>query len=139
MNDAMSLGIHRIWKDILIQRLGPTHGSKLLDSAGGTGDITFRYIRYLKHVPNHQGLKSYVTVCDINKNMLEVGKTRAIKEGFTNEETIEIDWKECDAEKLSFDNDSYTAYTIAFGIRNVTHIDKVNKIVLYCIKINYIN
>ncbi|XP_076637345.1 ubiquinone biosynthesis protein COQ3, mitochondrial [Colletes latitarsis] len=125
MNDAMSLGIHRIWKDIFIQRLGPTHGSKLLDSAGGTGDIAFRYLRYLKNSPNPKDLKSSVTVCDINENMLDVGKSRAKAQGWTNQNNVQIDWLQCDAEKLPFDNDSYTAYTIAFGIRNVTHIDKV--------------
>ena len=125
MNDAMSLGIHRIWKDIFMQRLGPTHGSKLLDSAGGTGDITFRYLNYLKNTRNHQGLKSSVTVCDINKNMLEVGKIRAEKQSWTSQDNVEINWEECDAENLSFENDSFTAYTIAFGIRNVTRIDKV--------------
>ncbi|XP_029042808.1 2-methoxy-6-polyprenyl-1,4-benzoquinol methylase, mitochondrial [Osmia bicornis bicornis] len=125
MNDAMSLGIHRIWKDIFIQKLGPTHGSKLLDSAGGTGDITFRYLNYLKNSPNPQNLKSSVTVCDINENMLKVGKVRAEKQGWIGQDNIEIDWKQCDAEKLPFNSDVYTAYTIAFGIRNVTHIDKV--------------
>ncbi|XP_054011409.1 2-methoxy-6-polyprenyl-1,4-benzoquinol methylase, mitochondrial [Hylaeus anthracinus] len=125
MNDAMSFGIHRIWKDIFIQRLAPTHGSRLLDSAGGTGDITFRYLQYLKNSKNYQGLKSSVTVCDINENMLDVGKIRAKKQGWTSQDNVEIEWKQCDAEKLPFNDDSYTAYTIAFGIRNVTHIDKV--------------
>lgn len=126
MNDAMSFGIHRIWKDIFIQRLGPTHGSKLLDSAGGTGDITFRYLNYLKNTFNHQNLKSSVTVCDINENMLKVGKDRIKKLGWINQNNVDIDWQQSDAENLPFKNDSYTAYTIAFGIRNVTHIDKVN-------------
>ncbi|OAD58158.1 2-methoxy-6-polyprenyl-1,4-benzoquinol methylase, mitochondrial, partial [Eufriesea mexicana] len=125
MNDAMSFGIHRIWKDIFIQRLGPTHGSKLLDSAGGTGDITFRYLNYLKNTSNHQNVKSSVTVCDINNNMLEVGKIRAKKLGWVDQNNVDIEWKQCDAEELPFEKDSYTAYTIAFGIRNVTHIDKV--------------
>ncbi|XP_012164439.1 2-methoxy-6-polyprenyl-1,4-benzoquinol methylase, mitochondrial isoform X1 [Bombus terrestris] len=125
MNDAMSFGIHRIWKDIFIQRLGPTHGTKLLDSAGGTGDITFRYLNYLKNTPNYQDVKSSVTVCDINKNMLDVGKVRAKKLGWTDQNNFNIDWKQCDAEKLPFEDDSYNAYTIAFGIRNVTHIGKV--------------
>ncbi|KAK1132768.1 2-hexaprenyl-6-methoxy-1,4-benzoquinone methyltransferase, variant 2 [Melipona bicolor] len=124
MNDAMSFGIHRIWKDIFIQRLGPTHGSKLLDSAGGTGDITFRYLNYLKNIPNHQGVKSCVTVCDINENMLEVGKVRAKKLGWIDQNDFDIEWMQCDAEKLPFQDDSYDAYTIAFGIRNVTHIEK---------------
>lgn len=135
MNDAMSFGIHRIWKDIFIQRLGPTHGSKLLDSAGGTGDITFRYLNYLKNIPNHQGVKSSVTVCDINENMLEVGKVRAKKLGWVDQNDFDIDWMQCDAEKLSFENDSYDAYTIAFGIRNVTHIEKVNQYYKILIKL----
>ncbi|KAK9297987.1 hypothetical protein QLX08_008509 [Tetragonisca angustula] len=96
MNDAMSFGIHRIWKDIFIQRLGPTHG-----------------------------VKSSVTVCDINENMLEVGKVRAKKLGWVDQNDFDIEWMQCDAEKLPFEDDSYDAYTIAFGIRNVTHIEKV--------------
>ncbi|XP_076233778.1 ubiquinone biosynthesis protein COQ3, mitochondrial [Calliopsis andreniformis] len=125
MNDSMSLGVHRVWKDIFVHRLGPPHGSKLLDSAGGTGDITFRYLKYLKTTPNPENLKSSVTVCDINENMLEVGKKRAEKLDWTKQSNVDINWKQCDAESLPFDNDSFTAYTIAFGIRNVTHIDKV--------------
>lgn len=125
MNDAMSLGIHRIWKDIFMQRLGPTHGTNLLDSAGGTGDITFRYLNYLKNIPNPTGIQSSVTVCDINENMLEVGKSRAEKLGLLKHKNVDVKWARCDAENLSFEDDSYTAYTIAFGIRNVTHIEKV--------------
>ena len=125
MNDAMSFGIHRIWKDIFIQELGPTHGSRLLDSAGGTGDIAFRYLNYLKNTSNPTNAESHVTVCDINPNMLEVGKIRSEKQGWTVENGYDIEWKEADAEKLPFPDDSFSAYTIAFGIRNVTHIDKV--------------
>lgn len=125
MNDAMSLGVHRIWKDLFIQELGPTHGSRLLDSAGGTGDIAFRYLKYLNNMKNPTNAKSHVTVCDINPNMLDVGKIRAERQGWTVENGYDIDWKEADAEKLPFSDDSFSAYTIAFGIRNVTHIDKV--------------
>ncbi|XP_063628410.1 2-methoxy-6-polyprenyl-1,4-benzoquinol methylase, mitochondrial isoform X2 [Cydia splendana] len=127
MNDAMSLGIHRLWKDIFMQRLAPTHGTKLLDVAGGTGDITFRYINYLKNLgPAPEGRRSAVTVCDINQAMLDVGKLRAQKLGYTAESCgVDIDWVCGDAEKLPHADDSYTAYTIAFGIRNCTHIDKV--------------
>ena len=125
MNDAMSFGIHRIWKDIFIQELGPTHGSRLLDAAGGTGDIAFRYLNYLKHLPNPKGIKSHVTVSDINQNMLDVGKARAKRQGYTVENGFDIAWLQGDAEKLPCDDESFTAYTIAFGIRNVTHIDKV--------------
>ncbi|XP_046471273.1 2-methoxy-6-polyprenyl-1,4-benzoquinol methylase, mitochondrial [Neodiprion pinetum] len=125
MNDAMSLGIHRVWKDIFIQRLGPTHGTKLLDVAGGTGDITFRYLNYLKNTRNPKNLQSHVTVCDINEAMLDVGKARAEKQGWTVDKGYDITWQQGDAEKLPFANDSFTAYTIAFGIRNVTHVENV--------------
>ncbi|KAL6267589.1 hypothetical protein P5V15_000663 [Pogonomyrmex californicus] len=125
MNDAMSIGIHRIWKDIFIQELGPTHGTQLLDCAGGTGDITFRYINFLRNTANPQNICSHVTVCDINEHMLEVGKKRASRLCLSQDSNCSITWKQEDAEKLSFQDDSFTAYTIAFGIRNVTHIDKV--------------
>ncbi|XP_020281242.1 2-methoxy-6-polyprenyl-1,4-benzoquinol methylase, mitochondrial isoform X2 [Pseudomyrmex gracilis] len=124
MNDAMSLGIHRIWKDIFVQELGPTHGTSLLDSAGGTGDITFRYMNFLRKTPNPHNIRSHVTVCDINQNMLDVGKERANKLGLSRQSNCSITWKLEDAENLSFPEDSFTAYTIAYGIRNVTHIDK---------------
>lgn len=126
MNDAMSLGIHRVWKDIFVQELGPTHGCRLLDAAGGTGDITFRYLHYLKNLPNPKGIRSHVTVSDINQNMLDVGKARAQRQGYTVENGHDIDWLKGDAEKLPCPDESFTAYTIAFGIRNVTHIDKVS-------------
>ncbi|XP_011315459.1 2-methoxy-6-polyprenyl-1,4-benzoquinol methylase, mitochondrial [Fopius arisanus] len=125
MNDAMSLGIHRIWKDMFIQELSPTHGSKLLDMAGGTGDITFRYLHYLNTRMNPKGLKSHVTVSDINQNMLDVGKTRAERLGYTVQKGYDIAWLQGDAEKLPIKDESYTAYTIAFGVRNCTRIDKV--------------
>ena len=124
----MSFGIHRIWKDLFIQELGPTHGSRLLDSAGGTGDIAFRYLKYLNNTKNPTNAKSHVTVCDINPNMLDVGRIRAERQGWTVENGYDIAWKEADAEKLPFPDNSFSAYTIAFGIRNVTHIDKVENI-----------
>lgn len=129
MNDAMSMGVHRLWKDIFMERLGPTHGTKLLDMAGGTGDIAFRYLNYLKNnaqmkIPLN---KSHVTISDINQNMLDVGKQRAEKLQLTHEhqEHCTIDWVCANAEQLPFENNSFNAYTIAFGIRNCTHIDKV--------------
>ncbi|KYM92763.1 Ubiquinone biosynthesis methyltransferase COQ5, mitochondrial [Atta colombica] len=125
MNDVMSMGIHRIWKDILVQELGPTHGTHLLDSAGGTGDITFRYINFLRNTPNPHNVRSHVTVCDINQHMLDVGQNRASELSLSGDSNYDITWKQEDAEKLSFADDSFSAYTIAFGIRNVTHIDKV--------------
>ena len=121
----MSMGIHRIWKDIFVQELGPTHGTRLLDSAGGTGDITFRYINYLRNTQNLQNTRSQVTVCDINQHMLDVGKERANRLGLSHDSNCSITWKQENAESLSFPEESFTAYTIAFGIRNTTHIDKV--------------
>ncbi|XP_011495677.1 PREDICTED: 2-methoxy-6-polyprenyl-1,4-benzoquinol methylase, mitochondrial-like [Ceratosolen solmsi marchali] len=124
MNDAMSFGIHRIWKDIFIEKLDPEQDCRLLDCAGGTGDIAFRYLKHFEkpHVVN--SLKSHVTVLDINANMLDVGQVRAKKQGFTVENGYDISWVQGNAENLPCDNESYTAYTIAFGIRNVTDIDK---------------
>jgi len=119
MNDAMSFGIHRIWKDIFIERLGPTADTHLLDVAGGTGDIAFRFLKYL-NAAGH--LNACVTVCDINKAMLDVGQLRAKKLGFSCER---INWLQGDAEKLPVNDASFTAYTVAFGIRNMTHIDTV--------------
>lgn len=131
MNDAMSIGIHRIWKDIFIERLGPMRGTKLLDMAGGTGDIAFRYIKYLQNQEiqddNDKNKLSHVTISDINQNMLNVGKIRAERQDLIPEKLngITIDWICADAEKLPFDANNFDAYTIAFGIRNCTHIDKV--------------
>ena len=79
MNDAMSFGIHRLWKDIFMERLYPTPGTRLLDVAGGTGDIAFRYIEYLKKQHDPLERESTVTILDINQNMLDVGQERAKK------------------------------------------------------------
>lgn len=127
MNDAMSMGIHRVWKDIFIERLGPQHGMRLLDMAGGTGDISFRYLKYLAKQPNPKQRSSHVTISDINQHMLNVGEERARQQGLTVDRlpNTSIDWQCADAEKLPFNNDSFNAYTIAFGIRNCTHVDKV--------------
>lgn len=112
MNDLMSGGMHRLWKNKFIRCLRPRHGEKLLDLAGGTGDIAFRF---LKSAPETQ-----VTVCDINPEMLKVGKKRAIDHGILGG----IKWVEGNAETLPFPDNSFDAVTISFGLRNVTHIDK---------------
>lgn len=153
MNDAMSLGIHRVWKDVFMERLGPTHGTKLLDMAGGTGkmrsillsllyktlfmyflanltgDIAFRYIKYLQNQKRSPGAVSplgHVTISDINKNMLDVGKMRAERLGYGGVDAdVHVDWICANAEQLPFDDNTFTAYTIAFGIRNCTHVDRV--------------
>ncbi|XP_047538269.1 2-methoxy-6-polyprenyl-1,4-benzoquinol methylase, mitochondrial [Vanessa atalanta] len=126
MNDMMSFGVHRVWKDIFMMRFAPTPGTKLLDMAGGTGDITFRYINYLRNRANSDTEKrSSVTVSDINQSMLNVGKVRAEKQGYLKNSPVDVDWLCADAEQLPLPDECYNAYTIAFGIRNCTHIDKV--------------
>lgn len=114
MNDLMSIGIHRVWKDKLISTLNPNSRTTLLDAAGGTGDIATRFVNYVgkKHSKN-------VTVCDLNPDMLKVGKKRA------QANNLKINWEHCSADDLPFDDNSFNAYTISFGIRNCTHKDKV--------------
>ncbi|XP_078679941.1 ubiquinone/menaquinone biosynthesis C-methyltransferase UbiE-like [Branchiostoma floridae x Branchiostoma belcheri] len=165
MNDAMSLGVHRLWKDHFMQVLDPLPGTRLLDVAGGTGDIAFRFVNWIKKKEQQRrkaspgaefrlnpletdesgsdtGLPSAedylyseqrgdlsdteekkdskVIVCDINQSMLEVGKERAKKLGLEDD----LVWVTGNAEELPFPDNSVDAYTIAFGIRNVTHIEK---------------
>ena len=113
MNDLMSGGIHRLWKSALIDRIAPRPGMHLLDVAGGTGDIAFRFL-------DRAGGNARVTVCDINERMLSVGRDRALDRGFVGE----IEWLCGNAEALPLPDMSVDAYTIAFGLRNVTHIDR---------------
>ncbi len=114
MNDLMSMGVHRLWKDALIDWLAPAPGMKLLDVAGGTGDIAFRFLERLGAKPGS------AVVCDINREMLAVGRERAQERKLTERVTFSCG----DAETLPMPDASFDAYTIAFGIRNVTHIDK---------------
>ena len=107
MNDLMSGGMHRLWKDRFVNRVKPRAGDEILDMAGGTGDIAFRMAR--------RGAR--VTVSDINADMLGVGEQRAQQRGLTG-----LSWKVENAESLSFEDSVFDAYTIAFGIRNVTDI-----------------
>jgi demethylmenaquinone methyltransferase/2-methoxy-6-polyprenyl-1,4-benzoquinol methylase len=109
MNDAMSGGLHRLWKDQFVRRVKPQPGEQFLDMAGGTGDIAFRLA----------AKGATVTVSDINQEMLDVGIERAIERGLD-----ELVWSRQNAEELSFPDRFFDGYTIAFGIRNVTHIDK---------------
>ena len=109
MNDAMSAGMHRLWKDRFVRRVKPRDGEMILDMAGGTGDIAFRM----------QTSGALITVADINPDMLGVGMERALQRDIGG-----LSWSEQNAEVLSFDDRSFDAYTIAFGIRNVTHIDR---------------
>jgi demethylmenaquinone methyltransferase / 2-methoxy-6-polyprenyl-1,4-benzoquinol methylase len=114
MNDLMSGGVHRLWKDAMVEWLNPQPGMKILDVAGGTGDIAFR----IAHTARAKGGEAAITVCDINADMLGEGVARAEEAG-----ERDISWICGDAEKLPIPDASMDAYTIAFGIRNVTHID----------------
>ncbi len=109
MNDAMSGGMHRLWKDRFVRRVKPRAGEQILDMAGGTGDIAFRLAES----------GASITVADINPEMLEVGIGRAQQRGIDG-----LVWTEANAETLTFPDRFFDAYTIAFGIRNVTDIPK---------------
>jgi demethylmenaquinone methyltransferase / 2-methoxy-6-polyprenyl-1,4-benzoquinol methylase len=113
MNDAMSGGMHRLWKDRFVRRVKPRAGEQILDMAGGTGDIAFRLA--------DRGAD--VTVADINQDMLDVGLARAAARGI-DEGCGSLVWSQQNAEALTLADRSFDAYTIAFGIRNVTHIDR---------------
>ncbi|XP_010681967.3 2-methoxy-6-polyprenyl-1,4-benzoquinol methylase, mitochondrial isoform X2 [Beta vulgaris subsp. vulgaris] len=128
MNDLMSAGLHRLWKDRLVEELNPFPGMKHLDVAGGTGDVAFRVLESIKR-RSLQGVsedylqeETNIYVCDINPNMLDVGKKRALERGLKEDRSLV--WVEGDAEALKFEDNSMDGYTIAFGIRNVTHIEK---------------
>lgn len=117
MNDFMSGGVHRLWKASMVDVLAPRPGIRMVDVAGGTGDIAFRVLDRLK---GRDGPPSAITVSDINPAMLAVGRDRAIDRNFLSG----IDWITADAENLPLERASMDAYTIAFGIRNVTRIDR---------------
>jgi demethylmenaquinone methyltransferase / 2-methoxy-6-polyprenyl-1,4-benzoquinol methylase len=115
MNDLMSAGLHRVWKDLMINALNPPRSEApfaLLDVAGGTGDIAFRAAKAA-------GPGFRATVCDINSDMLDVGRARAAARNLDEQ----VSFVEGNAEALAFSNGSFDAYTIAFGIRNVPRID----------------
>jgi demethylmenaquinone methyltransferase/2-methoxy-6-polyprenyl-1,4-benzoquinol methylase len=116
MNDLMSGGLHRVWKDALVSKLRPPKNARafhLLDLAGGTGDVSFRVIE-----AGGPGVRA--TVADINADMLQVGRERAEKHGLSDQ----AKFIEANAEALSFPDSFFDAATIAFGIRNVPQIDK---------------
>jgi demethylmenaquinone methyltransferase/2-methoxy-6-polyprenyl-1,4-benzoquinol methylase len=115
MNDLMSAGVHRLWKDAMVEWLNPRPGWRIIDVAGGTGDIAFR----IAAMACARGGEASVVVCDINPDMVGEGIRRAEARG---ERAIE--WLTGDAENLPVPDAAFDAYTIAFGIRNVTHIDK---------------
>ena len=109
MNDAMSAGMHRWWKDKFVRRVKPQPGEQILDMAGGTGDIAFRMAAH----------GATITVSDINQDMLDVGIERAMDKGLDD-----LVWSRQNAETLTFPDRFFDGYTIAFVIRNVTRIDK---------------
>jgi len=162
MNDLMSVGIHRIWKEQFMWTLDPLPGTQLLDVAGGTGDIAFRFLEYVRSktsptaLPSHSPKRlSSVVVCDINQSMLDVGEKRAIERQFDiysvsslcnmlamtdgvvsnsnrssgsgdmmhTKSSLAIGFMCGDAQALPFANASFDAYTISFGLRNVTDVD----------------
>lgn len=108
MNDVMSVGIHRIWKEAMMDWLAPRAGQKLLDVAGGTGDVSFKF---LKRAGN-----GHATVLDLTENMLIEGRQRAEADSLADS----LDWVVGDAMALPFADNTFDVYTISFGIRNVT-------------------
>ena len=112
MNDLMSAGIHRLWKDAMIDWLAPRPGQRLLDVAGGTGDIAFRFLR-------RAGDGATAVVLDMTESMLAEGRRRAEAEALAGR----LDWVAGDAMALPFEDASFDVYTISFGIRNVTRIE----------------
>jgi demethylmenaquinone methyltransferase / 2-methoxy-6-polyprenyl-1,4-benzoquinol methylase len=119
MNDLMSVGVHRLWKTAMIDWLNPRPGWRLLDVAGGTGDIAERFLARADERSRDGDTSAIATVCDINEAMVGVGRDRALDRGALER----ISWSCGDAEKLPVASASVDAYTIAFGIRNVTNIE----------------
>lgn len=126
MNDLMSGGLHRMWKDRLVEMLAPFPGTKHIDVAGGTGDVAFRVLRAIQGAEGlrnvcdtSEGPVGSVTVFDINREMLEEGKKKA--KNAANLDLRRLKWVEGSAEELPFDDNTFDSYTIAFGIRNVTN------------------
>lgn len=111
MNDLMSMGIHRVWKDAMMDWLAPRPGQRLLDVAGGTGDVAFRFLE-------RAGAGTHATVLDMTESMLLAGQTRAEAESMATS----LDWVVGDAMALPFEDNSFDVYTISFGIRNVTRV-----------------
>jgi demethylmenaquinone methyltransferase/2-methoxy-6-polyprenyl-1,4-benzoquinol methylase len=117
MNDLMSAGIHRWWKDEMVASLKPRPGQRLLDVAGGTGDIVLRALPRL--LGGGQRVDGGAVVCDASAAMLAIGRTRALDQGIL----AGIEWICADAEQLPVADRSVDLYTVGFGLRNVTRID----------------
>lgn len=108
MNDVMSVGIHRLWKEAMMDWLAPRPGQRLLDVAGGTGDVSFKFLKRAGH--------GHATVCDLTEGMLNEGRKRAEAQSLDDS----LDWVVGDAMALPFEDSTFDVYTISFGIRNVT-------------------
>lgn len=113
MNDLMSAGIHRRWKNEMVDWLHPQAGQRIVDVAGGTGDVAFR-------ISERTNASASVVICDLTPAMLQVGRDRAIDHGVLSG----ISWVNGDAQALPFADRSFDAYTVAFGLRNVTALDR---------------
>ncbi|MCG8672156.1 MAG: bifunctional demethylmenaquinone methyltransferase/2-methoxy-6-polyprenyl-1,4-benzoquinol methylase UbiE [Pseudomonadales bacterium] len=113
MNDLMSFGIHRLWKRYTIEMSAARAGQKILDIAGGTGDLTMKFSRIV-------GSEGKVVLADINASMLSVGRDRLLDQGFAGN----IDYVQANAESLPFEDNTFDCITISFGLRNVTNKDK---------------
>jgi len=121
MNDMMSCGIHRLWKRFTVQLSGARQGNKVLDLAGGTGDLAMKFVRIV-------GNKGQVVLADINAAMLEVGRERLFNQG------ILVDYAQVNAENLPFADNSFDIITMAFGLRNVTDKEAALRSILRILK-----
>jgi demethylmenaquinone methyltransferase/2-methoxy-6-polyprenyl-1,4-benzoquinol methylase len=117
MNDVMSMGLHRIWKNKFVDNIHPKNGDRFLDVAGGTGDIALRILRKI----NSRNIDAEITVSDINLEMLEEGKRNAIDKNLFSDKLI---WANDDGQKLPYKKEEFDYYTIAYGIRNFADIQQ---------------
>ncbi len=123
MNDFMSMGIHRLWKRLTIEQSGVRQGQRVLDIAGGTGDLTRRFSAMV-------GTDGLVILADINASMLNVGRSRLLDQGIVKN----VRYVQANAEALPFPDNSFDCISIAFGLRNVTHKDKALSSMLRTLK-----
>lgn len=125
MNDLMSGGIHRLWKREMVDWLAPRPGLRLLDVAGGTGDIASRVAERIEAREDPSQADSQIVVCDLTPDMLAQGRDRLIDQGYLpGDPRMPIDWLCGNAERLPLADRSVDAYSIAFGLRNVTHVER---------------